>query len=172
MKFMLIRLIMAFLWVICAYKWSDWKNWKRYYPTMLFMGMGDLIYYLVFHDKPLWKFQTDFLVPSLNELFVIFTIFFSTILLFLSKLPKKLSKQITWILLWILIYTVQESLASLINMFTYHNGWNIWWSALHNIIMFPLLILHQKKPILAWTISLIFLFIIMSIFNVPFTLKK
>lgn len=172
MKFTIIRSVIAVLWIIIAYKWGDWRNWRRYYPTMLFMGMGDLISCLVFAEKPLWKFQTDFLVPSLTELFVIFTIFFSTILIFLSKFPKKLSNQILWTILWILIYTVKEFLTSLINMFTYHNGWTIWWSALFNIIVFPLLILHQKNPIFAWLIALAFLFITMHIFNVPFVLVK
>jgi hypothetical protein len=139
---------------------------------MLFFGMGDLIYHLVFTEKPLWKFQADFLVPPLNELFIIFTIFFSSTLLYLSKFPKKLSSQITWIIFWILLYTAKESLTSLINMFTNHNGWNIWWSVLHNIIMFILLILHHKNPILAWIIAFAFLFTIMSLFNIPFIVSR
>ncbi|MDF2675115.1 MAG: hypothetical protein K0R09_3384, partial [Clostridiales bacterium] len=87
MKFMIIRLILASASIISAYKWGDWKNWKRYYPTMLFFGMGDLIYFSFFHNKLLWAFTPSLLVRSINELFIIFTVFFSTTLLFLSNFP-------------------------------------------------------------------------------------
>ncbi len=172
MKFTLIRLIMASIWITCAYKWGDWKAWERYYPTMLFFGMGDLIYNAVFHQTPLWKFQSDFLIPPLNELFVIFNIFFSTTLLYLSKFPKKLYHQITYIVFWILLYVGIELFTLSISMIKHCNGWNIWWSLAHNAIQFPLLTLHHKNPALAWVISFLFLFIMMYIFNVPFTISK
>lgn len=169
MKFMLIRLIMACIWVISAHKWSDWKNWKKYYPTMLFFGMGDLIYIVVFHNNLLWKFETHILVHPINELFVIFTIFFCSTIIFLSNFPKKLYAQITYIIFWIALYMIIEFFTLSIGMITHHNGWNIWWSLLHNTIQFPLIILHHKNPILAWSIALAFLVFIMKIFNVPFT---
>lgn len=89
MTFTLIRLVMASLWIFSAYKWGDWKNWRKYYPTMLLFGMGDLIYYVVFDERLLWELEVDFLVPSLNELLIIFGTFFPTTLLFLSRFPKK-----------------------------------------------------------------------------------
>lgn len=172
MKFTIIRLILASVWIVCAYIWGDWKNWKRYYPTMLFVGMGDLIYIAVFHDKVLWDFQEDLLVPSLNELFVIFTIFFSMTLIYLSNFPKKLFHQIIYIIFWISIYIGIELFTTSIQMQKNHNGWNIWWSLLHNSIMFPLIILHYKKPITTWILTFIFLFVIMHIFKVPFIVAK
>lgn len=168
MKFTLIRSIMALLWGIGAYKLSNWKSWRKYYPTMLFFACGDLIYNVVFHNKLLWQFQTDFLVGSLNELFVIFTIFFFTTLIFLSKYPRKFSHQIMYIVLWIVIYMVIEIFTTSIGMQKNYNGWNLWWSLLHNSIQFPLLRLHYINPILAWIIAFMFLFLIMSKFNVPF----
>lgn len=169
MKYTLIRLVMAAAWLFAAYKWADLNNWRKYYPTMLFFGMGDLIYNVVFSNKRLWSFESDYLVPSINELFVIFTIFFSTTLLFLSKFPKKLYRKIIYITLWITLYMTIELFTTSIDMQKNSNGWNIWWSLLHNSIQFPLLILHHKKPVLAWIIALSFLFLIMNIFNVPLT---
>jgi hypothetical protein len=170
MNFMLIRFILASILIISAYKWGDWKNWKKYYPTMLFFGMGNLIYVTVFHDKPLWKFQPSVLVPSINELFIIFTIFFSTTLLYLSNFPKNLYHKILHIILWVAIYMAIEIFTLLIGMIKYTNGWTLWWSLLHNTIQFPLLALHHRNPILTWIIALIFLVIIMKTFNVPFLL--
>lgn len=171
MKFMLIRAIMAVVWVSCAFKWGDWKNWRRYYPTMLFFGMSDLIYKLVFREKVLWKFQASLIADSMNELFVIFTIFFSTALLFLSNFPKRLSRQIINILMYVVIYMGIEFFTVSIGMEKNYNGWNLWWSLLFNCAMFPLLILHHKNPVLGWIGASIFLGIIMKIFNVPFVVN-
>lgn len=167
MKFMLVRIIMVCVFVISAYRWGEWKNWKKYYPTMLFFGMGDLIYITVFHNKLLWKFPTNFLVSSLDELLLIFAIFFPTTLLLLSNYPKKLYNQIAFNGLWIALYMLIEIVDLKIGIIEYNNGWNIWWSLLHNTIQFPLVALHHRKPVLAWIIALIFLGVIMKIFKVP-----
>ena len=172
MKFMLIRLVMVIIWISACYKWGDWKNWRKYYPTMLFFGMGDLIYTAVFHNKILWQFQTKVLVPPINELFVIFGIFFPTTLLFLSKFPKNLYHQVLYIGLWVALYMLIEIFATSLEMQKNYNGWSIYWSLLHNVIQFPLVALHHKKPIAAWIIALIFLTIIMKTFNVPFIIPK
>jgi hypothetical protein len=171
MTFTTIRVIMASIWISSAFKWGDWRNWKRYYPTMLFFGMGDLIYNFIFFNKPLWRFQTDFLSLSLNELFVIFTIFFSTTLIFLSKYPENIFRRVIYIALWVALYMVIEVFTTSIKMHKNYNGWNIWWSLFHNSIQFPLLALHHKNPILAWIIAFIFLVAIMSIFDVPFIIS-
>ena len=167
------RLIFSTVWISLAYKFSDRKNWKRYYPTLLFYGMGDLIYNVVFQDKPLWRFQVDFLVPSINGLYVYFTIFLPSILLYLSRFPKRLIHQITYIIIWIGIYLVIELYTTSIGMQKNYNGWNIWWSLLHNTIVFPMIIMHHKKHyILAWVTALTFLAFIMIVFKAPFFLKK
>lgn len=172
MKFMIIRLVKAALWIVAVYKFGDWRNWKKYYSSMLFFATGDLIYNVVFYNNRLWEFQSDFLVPSLNEIFIIFTVFFSTVLLYLSRFPKKLHHQFVYILLWIALYMVIEIFTTSIGMQINHNGWNIWWSLLHNAIQFPLIILHHKNPILAWILCFIFLIVIMNIFGVALTISK
>lgn len=171
MKFMLIRIGMGAIWVYSAYKWGDWKNFKKYYPTMLFFGMGDLIYNVVFFEKPLWRFETNLITHPLNELFVIFTIFFPGVLLFLSKYPKKVLHQILYLAFWVMLYTGIEVATGMIGMIKNYNGWNIWWSVFHNSIQFPLVILHHRKPLFAWVIALAFLVLIMNVFNVPFTVQ-
>jgi hypothetical protein len=167
MKFMIIRFIMAGAFLAVAYRWGDWKNRINYYPTMLFFGMGDLIYNVVFQDKPLWKFASNILSPSINELFVIFTIFFGTTLLYLSNFPKKLYHQVIYTILWISLYMVIEIFTTSIGMQKNYNGWNIWWSLFHNTIQFPLLIIHHKNPILAWIIAFLYLGFTMNIFGIP-----
>lgn len=163
----LIRSFHACLWIAAAYKWGDWKNWSKYYPTMLFMGMGDLIYNLVFFNKKLWTFNPGSLNPIFGELLVIFTIFSCTVLIFLSHFPKTLFKQFQYVTLWAIIYIIVEIILSNIGMQYNENGWNIWWSLLHNFYQFPLLAIHFKRPYLAWFLAITILIIIMRVFEVP-----
>ena len=136
---------------------------------MTFVGMCDLIYLTVFNDKPLWDFPTNFLVSSLDELLLIFGVFFPTTLsTFLSHYPKKTFSQIFYNSMWIGIYMSLELINLKLGTIEYYNGWNIWWSLSHNTIQFPLIALHHKNPILAWIIGVIYLVIIMKIFNIPF----
>jgi len=122
MKFILVRIILIILFFISTYKWADWKDWKKYYPTMLFFGMGNLIYLAVFHDKLLWKFPSVLLVPALDELLLIFSIFFPTTLLFLSNYPKKLYPQIAYTTAWIAVYMLIEVVDLIIGIIEYENG--------------------------------------------------
>lgn len=168
MNYILIRIISVSIFLISAYKWGDWKNWKNYYPTMCFVGMADLIYIAVFNDKPLWDFPTNFLTSPLDELLLIFGCFFPTTLLFLSHYPKKLFRQIAYNSIWIGTYMALELINLKFDTIEYYNGWNLWWSLFHDTLQFPLIALHHKNPILSWIISFIYLAVCMKIFNVPF----
>ena len=163
----LIRGIHAALWLAAAYKWGDWKNWSKYYPTMLFMGMGDLIYNVVFYNKKLWSFNPGLINPIFSELFVIFTIFSCTVLVFLTYFPKTLMKQFQYVTLWVFIYIIIEIVLTRLGMQFNESGWNIWWSVLHNFYQFPLLAIHYKKPYLAWALAITILIIMMTIFEIP-----
>jgi hypothetical protein len=164
---LLIRGIHASLWLAAAYKWGDWKNWSKYYPTMLFMGMGDLIYHVVFFNNKLWYFNPGNINPIFSELFVIFTIFSCTVLIFLSHFPKTLMKQLKYITLWVFIYVLVEIILTQAGMQFNKNGWSIWWSLLHNYYQFPLLAIHHKRPYLAWLLAISILIVIMMIFGIP-----
>jgi hypothetical protein len=159
---------MSAIWIYLLYRVGDWRNWKSYYPTLLFYGMGDLIYNVVFYNKRLWMFESDLLVFSINNLFIYFVIFVPSILLYLSKIPKGFIHQIGYIVLWVGIYLVIELFTTSIGMQKNYNGWNIWWSLLHNVIVFPLIILHHKKCyVFSWIGALTFLVFIMIVFKVP-----
>jgi hypothetical protein len=167
MKYIFIRIMSVSMFLASVYKWGDWKNWKKYYPTMYFFGLGDLIYATVFNNKPLWDFPTNFLASPFDELLLIFGCFFPTTLVFLSHYPRKLFSQIAYNSMWIGIYMSLELINFKLGTIKYHNGWNIWWSLLHNTIQFPLIALHHKNPILAWIIGFIFFMIYLKVFKIP-----
>lgn len=161
-----IRSAHMILWIAAAYKWGDWKNWSKYYSTMLFMGMGDLIYHMAFADKKLWSFNTGGVHPAITEIAVIFTIFFCTVLLFLTHYPDTFTKKLIYTGKWIILYIVIEIIMLSMGMQTNANGWSIWWSLIHNCYQFPLIALHYKKPYKAWIIAIGILIVTMNIFGI------
>ena len=72
-----MRIIHSVIWIILAYKLGDWKNIKKYIPTLLFWGFGNCVYELIFFNKPLWLFiDPIFKSHIIVTFFNIFTVFF------------------------------------------------------------------------------------------------
>lgn len=165
-----ILLIAAFL--IGAFISGKWKNFSEYYPTILYFIICSLIYDILFRNYPLWRFE---LLPplhnilsshSLISLAVTFTAFPATALMYLGYYPKN-SRGFLYILLWAFIYIIIEVIGCSQNAITYHNGWNLGWSFLFNILAFSLLRVHYKKPLLAWAVSPVFIILISVLFRLP-----
>ncbi|GIM27631.1 hypothetical protein CPJCM30710_02970 [Clostridium polyendosporum] len=163
-----VRLIHGVIWSLAAYKWGDWKNWRVYYPSMLFFAFGDIIYCLTFYDNWLWVFRCSYIRFPFNDLFNIFTVFSFSVLIYLTHYPKKLYDQVIYIVLWVFIYTGIEAILYSLGLVGYDNGWNIWWSMLHNTYQFPVLKLHHDKPLLAWFVCIIISVIMTTKFKIPF----
>jgi hypothetical protein len=163
-------IVVAVFFVICAYRWGDWKNWYHYYPTMLFFGFGDLAYSCLFIRKMLWQYHSPIfpLIPHiLLSFFWIFAIFVPTILLFLPRFPKKTFSRILYILLWAALYIIIEWLLGMLGYFEYSNSWSLLHSIVFDCLVFPLLYLHYKKPIPAWAFMFIGAIIALVLFKVP-----
>lgn len=152
--------------ILACYKWGDWRHWEKYYSTILFFMMGDFIYLVLFRKTMLWKYNTDILNHTLVNLLVLFTVYPSTIMLFIPHFPKLLFKQITYILLWVASFAVVEYISYRLGCFCYHNNWNLGWSIIFSLIMFPLQYLHYNKPLLAWCFAIIKLVVFITIFKV------
>lgn len=155
-----------FAWVIITYRIGDWRNWRLYYPTILFFCCGNLIGFEVYHNHLLWEFKGSFLSHVTIDIIQIVFIFSCTTILFLQYYPQKIVRQILYILLWVCIYSIIEYFFSLLGGIVHHNGWTLWWSIIHNIYQFILLRIHHKQPILAWILAFIMLGIVTSIFKV------
>lgn len=166
------QIIVTVIMLICAWKFGDWRNWKSYYPTMLFFALGDIICGLLTYNYPLWEFESPLLKTTLSDLLISLVFFPATLLIYLYHFPKGLKKQVLYILFWVVIYTITEGLSHIFGFFSYHNGWNIWWSILFNLIMFPILQLHHKKPHWALIISFLIAIVVLTHFNVPFNSMK
>jgi hypothetical protein len=171
----MVNVLYASVWIFAMWKWGDWKNWQKYYPTILFFIIGDFIYlYLLSDLYPMWRYtpaEIDKQAGLTNthiSLSVMLIKYPATALIYLSKFPKdKLSKQILYLLGWTCLYMINEGIDYKTGLITYTNGWNIKWSIVFNMVMFLVLWIHYRRPILAWAVSILFILSLWQIFDVP-----
>lgn len=167
-----MHIIVSISFVLAALKWGDLRNWKLYYPTILYFGIGDLVYNFLTCNNPLWVYESPIFHHTFSDLLIIATAFPSFVLLFLPYYPDKFIKQIGYIAIWVFITSTLEYISYSLGYFSYHNGWSVWWSAVHNCIAFPLLRLHYKKPLLVWPISVVLAIGTLLYFDLPFRILK
>jgi hypothetical protein len=174
------HIILSILSILIAWKWGDWRNWKLYYPTMLYYIVGDLSYIILSNDRPLWKYESPIFSSDFIECLIAFIIFPCSVLVFFqifSKVDKVKGKRIgiAYALSFLIgtsIYTFAEWLSFNLGFISYHNGWNLYWSFGFNYITNALLLLHYKKPLWVWIPSIIFASLMIYLFHFPFTIFK
>ena len=172
-------IILSLVGILLAWKWGDWWNWKLYYPTILFFIIGYLTYVIVTTNKTLWEYESQIFYGDFVELLIAFIIFSCTIFLFFAlymKVSKRSENKIMIHILFFLfcafVYTAVEYLSNTLGFFSYHNGWSIYFSFGFDCIMFPLLLLHYKKPFWAWLASITLAYLTIYFFNLPFPIFK
>jgi len=161
-------LLLVGLFVLACYKWGDWRNWKTYYPTILFLIAGDFIYYYVSAAKPLWQYTARVIPGTFTTLIIALIIYPCTVLIFLPLYPKSGAiKKVRYITIWVALYAFLEYLALKYNYMQHFNGWNFLYSVLFDYALFPLLLVHQKKSQVAWLLSSIMGIGIAFLFKLP-----
>ncbi len=168
----MIRITIIIFFAIASFKWADWSSIKKYYPTILFFIICNLIHVIIYRNSPQWTFEP--LGPIQNILYddtvinlaLSFTAFPCCIMLYLSNYPKG-KKQFIYILLWVLLFSSIELVMLKYRGITYHNGWNLKLSFLFDILIFSLLRIHYICPIKAWLLAVVFSFLIMCFSGFP-----
>ncbi len=163
-----MRIILNLLYVVAAWKWSKWRNWREYYPTFLFMLAVDYATTVLMYNHTLWYFCPTFLLPNhtITDFWISLTVYPATILLFLSRYPKgNLSKQVGWIIFWVVVLTTHEAITYSSGKTTYDHGWSLGWSAAFNVAMLSILRVHYINPGLAWAMSGVVAAFILSYFG-------
>lgn len=161
------------LFLIAGFIWGDWRNWKEYYPTILFLIVGDFLYNILLYDKSMWVFH-DLVLPN-HTLITILAMTFSysaTVLIYLGRFPNGLKKRILWFLFWSGIFLILEYVNNKLGYITYHNGWNMLWSVIFTAIIFLILPIHHKRPLLAWGLSIVFILYLLTVFDVKISELK
>lgn len=170
------QIIFMLMVVIASWKFGDWRNWKLYYPTILFVLVVNFVYNLISYNFPLWQYESPLLKTTGSDLLLNLVAFPAVIILYLTYFNKVLLRQNKYIplyvLSWVAFYTLTEWFSCKLNFFSYHNGWNIWWSLLFNCIMFPMIWLHHKRPLGAIAFVLVLVAFIVNHFGIPFSSMK
>ena len=167
LKLIDFQIISTLFMVIAACKFGDWRNWRLYYPTILYFIVGNLLYSLLTYNYPLWQYESPLLKTTFSNILLTFVFSPALILIYLYHFPKGVAKGIIYIVVWVGISIAIEEIAYLLGFISFHNGWNIWWSILFNFFMLPLLFLHQKRPYLVWVSSFIIAIAVIIYFKIP-----
>lgn len=158
-------------WVIAARLFGDWRHWEKYHHTILYFIAADLLYNFITSHYPLWEYTESNFLPNHTtiNLMVMFIIYPCTVLIYLpyiEKLKKPFSKFL-YITAWVGLYAFCEWLFTVMDLFHYHNGWTLFSSFVFDYIMFSMLYLNYKRPLLAYLISVPIIIILLIVYNVP-----
>ncbi|MEH6994863.1 CBO0543 family protein [Neobacillus drentensis] len=168
----MVAIVLSISWIVAAMKFGD-RDWRKYYPSMLFAALGNALYEVLCYKYQLWSMEPNGVVYSIIPMMLLILVGMPlSTWVFLSKYPYKLSiiKKAIYVLFFILVFIVLEYISIKLGAISYHNGWNLGWSLLFVIVMFIVIRLHFSRPILALIISIPFSLILCMIFEV--TLDK
>ncbi|MBT2738349.1 CBO0543 family protein [Bacillus sp. ISL-7] len=162
------------LWILAAWRWGDWRNWKNYQSTNLFVIMLDLLYNFLTYNYPLWAYDPTVIIPNhtLNNLLVTFISYPSVLFIYLGRYPTGWLKRVAWIIFWVTLLSVVELLNYKMGLMSYHNGWNFWWSVIFYLVQLPFIRLHYKKPLLTYGLSVLIIIGLLLFFKVPVSKMK
>ena len=82
------HIILTLLTILIAWKWGDWRNWKLYYPTILYFIIGDLTYIILSSHKHLWEYESRILSGDFVEFLIAFVVFPCSCLIFFELYSK------------------------------------------------------------------------------------
>ncbi|WP_108670507.1 CBO0543 family protein [Peribacillus acanthi] len=171
----MVAVAYSILWLLAVWKWGDLENWKEYYPTMLFAIVGNLLYEVICFNYPMWAMEPNGLPNQTIPILLLSLVGMPlSVFVFLSHYPDTHTKlrQALYILLFVCIFVVLEHVSVLLGSITYHNGWSLVWSAWFNVVMFTIIRIHYKKPVLALLLSTIFIGFLSVIFDVSLDKMK
>ena len=92
------------------------------------------------------------MIPShtiIDLLHVVFS-FPCVVMLFLGYMPNGFWKRAVYIVLASVIYASVEYFMYIAGKFEYHNGWNTLYSFFFDIGLFSIVMIHYKRPLIAW----------------------
>jgi len=173
-----MHFIYTMLFLVAAIKWGDWRNWREYYPTILFFIGGDLLKNAILYNHRMWEYHETIVGENILfghlviNLMIMAIEYPATILIYLGKYPRAWWKQLLWHAFWILLYTTIEYLNLHFDLLYHYHGWNMWWSLAFDAVMFSMLRIHHRNPLLAWGFSLIWLIFLWNVFDVPMKTLK
>ncbi|MED4229603.1 CBO0543 family protein [Neobacillus cucumis] len=131
--YIIVRML---LWILAGWRWGDWRNWKKYQSTFLFIILLDLLYNFLTYNYPLWAYDPTDIIPNhtFNNLLVMFLSYPSIVFIYLGRYPTEWVKQVAWIIFWVTLLSIVELVNYMMGLMSYHNGWNFGWSVIFHLV--------------------------------------
>ncbi|MDD9271644.1 CBO0543 family protein [Paenibacillus sp. GCM10023248] len=170
----MVAIIYSILWILAAMAFAD-RDWKPYYPTLLFAALSNALYEILCYQHQLWQMEPNGLPAATIPILLLILIGMPlSTWVFLSKYPAnaKLLPQVYYILFFTFVFLLLEFVSVKCGSITYHNGWNLWWSLLFDIIMFIMLRIHFRHPLFGIGISVLYTGLLMFLFHVSLDKMK
>lgn len=163
---LLLAIIIGFL----VFFKADLHNWKEYQPTILYLVCCNLLYNILCQNKFLWKYHADFLsTQRATELIYSFWILPLVALLYLSNFPPKkagMSKKAWYVLKWIMASLFVELIYLKMVRIELMNEYKLWMEPFFYLVMYSMLRLHHKRPLLTYGFSVAIILFLMQVFHV------
>ncbi|WP_368666326.1 CBO0543 family protein [Ammoniphilus sp. CFH 90114] len=169
-----MHVLTAVLFIGFVWRWGDIRNWTIYYSTLLYVAICNLLYNFLCHHYPLWRWVPDWLSNhSLTDLLYIFIIVPAISFLYLSRYPNQspFKTKLLYFFLWVAAFTLIECVWVWFGKIKYYHGWKVSWSFVFYNIMFILIRVHLKKPLLAIFFTVLVTMFLILVFNVPLNNK-
>lgn len=162
-------LIRAIIWTLILLKRGDWRNWKQYQSSILYVIATDFLYNFLCYHYSMWEYAPNliFSTHTATTLFYAITIHPCVVILYLNNYPNGKRRQVAWVLFWIMIYAVIEWIELKMGILVYHHGWSILWSCALMSAALLLIRTHQHKPLWAYGASIAITALLVLLFHVP-----
>ncbi|MFC5653572.1 CBO0543 family protein [Paenibacillus solisilvae] len=170
----MVAILYTILWILAAIRFAD-RNWERYYPSLLFAALFNGVYELICYRYPLWQLEPNGLPAAMIPILLLTLLGMPlSTWVFLSNYPKqaRILPQIYYIGFFTAIFVLLEFVSVKCGSITYHNGWNLLWSLLFDMVMFTMLRVHFRKPLIGLLLSIPYAGLLMIIFKVTFDKMK
>lgn len=144
-------ILVMIVYLIIGYFFVDWKRWREFYPTVQFYIICNLLYNFIFYNHTLWAYKpkSSWLNHTIIDLVFSFMILPIVIMVYLQYFPVNTKSRVKYISAWVAFFTITEFICQEKGFFIYDNDWGVYNSVYFNIIMFCILIIHHKRPIVS-----------------------
>ncbi|MDR6121146.1 hypothetical protein QFZ87_000743 [Bacillus sp. SLBN-46] len=157
--------------LLAAIRKGDWRHWRKYHHTILYIVICNLLYNFLCRDHLLWKQNPDLLPEShaIVDLIYTFIALPAVTLIYLTHYPFKTSngKQVQYMLWWILGSLVVEYPYYKMGRLLLQHGYHFWMEPIFYTAMYTMLRLHFTRPLLTYGISTIVIVLLLQYFHIP-----
>lgn len=165
----MLRIVIILLICTFAYYKSNWKGWRNYQSTILFLIAGSFMMHLITYNYLLWDQSSDLGGNLINDFVVTLFAYPPVVMACLTNYPfeKGIIKKCIYISYWVLTWTLTEGFLYLFGSYHYEHGWTLWKSMLLDYVLFPMLVIHYTRPLLAYVLFLIGTILFVIINGIP-----